>query len=234
MKKLISIAACCLILSACTSTPIISGDSIAQQKTVSFPKQGQQVHVVVGGIVHLKAAYLSRYTYKLIHPLSMSMGFGMGEVKVSNKEMLSQSSLDGETVFCSSSMVFYGFTGPRAIACFQSAENGKFNSVKAAPDRVKWFYKQLSPPLDYVGSEMVISAGSKPLKRELIFESIENDTLFFTEKIYENSVETASRSKPLMIKIDTTPRKVTLNGAEINIISYTHNSLTYSLERAWD
>lgn len=197
-------------------------------------KQGQQVHAVVGGIVHLKADYQSKYTYRLTLPLSMSMGFGMGEVRVSDKEMLSQSSLDGEIVFCTSSMVFYGLTGPRAIACFQSADKGQFNNIKVAPDRVKWFYKQLSPPIDYVGSEIAFSSGGKPLKRELIFDGGEKETLFFTEKIYEHSVETASRMKPLTTKVESVPSKVTLDGAEINIINYTNNSLTYSIEKPWD
>lgn len=234
MNKSIAIAfsACALILASCASKPIIRGDSAVQQKVVSFPKQGQQIHAVIGGLVHLKTNYQSKYMFKLTQPLNM--GFVLGKVMVSNEEILSQASLDGEDVFCTHSRVYYDpFVGPHRIACFQSADKGKFNNIKVAPGEV-WFNKQLSPPIDYVGSEVAFSSGGKPLKRELIFEGGQKETLFFTEKIYEHSVETASRAKPLMIKVESVPSKVTLDGAEINIINYTSNSLTYSIEKPWD
>lgn len=234
MNKTIAIAvsACGLILASCASVPVISGDSTIQQKTAIFPKQGQQVHAVVGGVVHLKADYQSSYTYNLSSPLSM--GFMLGRVIVSKEEMLYQGSLNGEDVFCTRSKVYYDpLTGPFAIACFQSTEKGKFNNIKVAPGAV-WFNKRISPPINYVGSEIVFGSGGKPLKRELIFNGAENETLLFTEKIYERSVETASRTKPLMAKVETVPSKVTLDGTEINIINYTRNSLTYSIEKPWD
>jgi hypothetical protein len=142
--------------------------------------------------------------------------------------------LDGEDVFCTQSKVYFDpLTGPHKIACFQSVEKGKFYNLKVAPGEV-WFNKQLSPPIDYVGSETAFSSGGKPLKRELIFEGSQKETVFFTEKIYEHSVEAASRAKPLMAKVEALPSRVILNGVEINIISYTSNSLTYSLEKPWE
>lgn len=229
----IAVSVCGLLLASCASKSIISGDSTVQQKNVSFPKQGQQVHAVVGGLVHLKTAYQSSYAYRLVLPLSM--GFMLGKVIVSNEERLFQGSLDGEDVYCTRSKVYYDpLVGPHTTACFQSAAKGKFNNIKVAPGGA-WFNKELSPPIDYVvGSEIAFSSGGKPLKRELIFDGAEKETLLFTEKIYEHSVETASRAKPLMTKVESVPSKVTLDGAEINIIKYTNNSLTYSIEKPWE
>jgi hypothetical protein len=208
-----TVASCGLILASCAAKPIVMGDSTLQQKVVSFPKQGQQVHVVVGGIVHLKADYQNTYAYRLASPLSI--GFMLGRVTVSNQERLSQASLDGEAVFCTSSKVYSDpITGPVKRACFLSAEKGKFNNLKVAPGEV-WFNKELTPPVDYVGFELAYSTGGKPLKRELIFEGGQKESLLFTEKIYETSVETASRAKPLLAKVDAVPSKVTLDGAEI-------------------
>lgn len=232
MKNLIFVGVCCLILVGCAARPPTVGDSSVQLKTASFPKQGQQVHAVVGGLVHLKANYQSSFSFRLVNPLSM--GFYLGRVVVSTKDSISQASLDGDVVFCTSSKTYIDLlTGPHAIACFKSSEQGKFSSVRSAPGAM-WFSKQLSPPIDYVSTEMALNSDGKPLKRELIFDGSQNQTLLFTEKIYDNSVETASRSKPLMVKVESSPSKVTLNGAEINIISYTNNSLTYTLEKAWD
>ena len=234
MNKAISItvSACCLVITSCASKPMTQGDSTVQQKTVSFPKQGQQVHALVGGLVHLKADYKNRYVYRLVLPLSM--GFMLGKVVVSTQEMLTQSSLDGEDVFCTTSKVYSDpLTGPLTIACFQSADKGIFTNIKVAPGLI-WFNKQLSPQVDYVGSEIAFSSGGKPLKRELIFDGVQNDTLLFSEKIYEHSVEAASKTKPLMTKVATIPMKVTLDGVEINIINYGSNSLTYTIEKPWD
>jgi hypothetical protein len=232
MKTLISIAICGLILAGCAAKPLTTGDSTVQLKTASFPKQGQQAHTVVGGLVHLKAHYQSGFTFRLVNPLSM--GFYLGKVIVATKDEMTQSVLDGEVVFCTRSKAYIDpMTGPHAVACFQSADKGKFNSIKAAPGSL-WFNKQLLPPIDYVSSETAFSMGGKPLKRELIFEGGENGTLMFSEKIYENSVEIASRSKPLMFKVESIPSKAILNGAEITIINYTNNTLTYSLEKAWN
>lgn len=232
MKKVISVVVCCLILAGCVTRPPTVGDSAVQLKTVSFPKQGQQVHAAVGGLVHLKASYKSSFSFRLVNPLSM--GFYLGKIVVSTTDLISQSSLDGEVVFCTSSNTYIDpLTGPHAISCFQSSDQGKFGSVKAAPGPM-WFSKQLSQPIEYASVEMALAADGKPLKRELIFDEGQGQTLLFTEKIFENSVEKASRSKPLIVKIESSPSKVTLDGAEINIISYTNNSLTYTLEKAWD
>lgn len=232
MKKIVSIGICCLILAGCAAKPLTAGDSTVQVKTVSFPKQGQQVHAIAGALVHLKADYQSGFSFKLVQPFSM--GFHLGKVIVSPKDDITQAALDGEVVFCTNSRAYIDpLVGPHAVACFQSVDKGKFNKLTAAPGSI-WFSKQLSPAIDYVSSEVAISSGGKPLKRELIFEGSENETLLFTEKIYDTSVEAASRLKPLMAKIESIPGKVTLNGAEFNIISYSKNSLTYSLEKAWD
>lgn len=232
MIKIGFIGIYCLILIGCAARPPTVGDSTLQLKTTSFPKQGQQVHAVAGGLVHLRANYQSSFSFRLVNPLSM--GFYLGRVLVSTNDSISQASMDGDVVFCTRSKTYIDpLTGPHAIACFQSNEQGKFNSVKAAPGAM-WFSKQLSPPIDYVSSEMALNLNGKPFKRELIFDGSHNQMLLFTEKIYDKSVETASQLKPFMVKVESSPSKVSVNGAEINVISYTINSLTYTLEKAWD
>lgn len=232
MKTLISIGLCGLILAGCAAKPLTTGDSTVQLKTVSFPMQGQQTHAVVGGLVHLKADYQSGFSFRLVKPLAMS--FYLGRVVVSAKDEITQSVLDGEIVFCTRSRTYIDpLSGPQAVACFQSAAKGQFNKIKAAPGSL-WFNKELSPSIEFTSSESAYSYAGKPLKRELIFEGAESGALLFTEKIYEHSVETANRSKPLMVKVESIPSRISLNGAEINIINYTNNSLTYSLEKAWD
>ena len=229
----LTVIVCVLLLASCAATkPIAGRDSTVQQKSVSFPKQGQQVHVLVGGLVHLKTDYQSNFTYNLAKPLNM--GFMLGKVKVSPGDRLAKSTMDGEEVFCTATKVYYDpLVGPQAIVCFQSTNTGTFNNIKAAPG-VVWFNKELMPPVEYVSSENAVGANGKPLKRELIFEGAEKESLLFTVKLYENSVEAASKLKPMVTKVDSVPSKVAIDGIEINIHKYTNNSLTYSIEKPWD
>lgn len=232
MKKLTLIGVFCLTLGGCAITPVQEGDSVIGQKIVSFPKIGQQVHAVVGGLVHLSTDYQSKHSFRLVKPFSIVLG--MGKAVVSSDEIIQQSSLDGDVAFCTDSLTYQPYLGfANARACFRSTEKGKFNNVRLMPG-IAFINKDIVPPIDYVSAEQVSGSGGKPLKRELIFDGGQNQTLLFTEKIYENSLETPSRSKPLMVKVELSPSKVTLNGAEINIISYTNNSLTYTLIKAWD
>jgi hypothetical protein len=211
---------------------MLAGDSTSVRKTVTFPKQGQQGHAVLGGMIHLRADYQSGYVFKLVNPLAMS--FALGKISISSNEIMTQSALDGEVVFCTISKTYLDpFTGPQAISCLQSTENGTFNKIKVAPGAM-WFSKDLSPPINYIGAEKAVAIGGKPMKRELIFDGGQNGTLLFTEKIFENSIDTASKSKPLMVKVESVPSKVTLDGVEINVTAFTNNSLTYSLEKPWD
>lgn len=229
----LALSAVSLLLAACAAKPIISGDSTVQQKSISFPKQGQQVHVVIGGIVHLKAGYQNSYSYHLTKPLAL--GFMLGRLYVSNQVQINQASLDGQKVFCTDSNVYSdSLAGPLKVACFESKETGKFHNVKVAPGEM-WFNKEIFPPVDYVSSEHITTlSGGQALKRELIYEGGQNDTLLFTEKIYENSIDVATRTKPILAKVETVPSKVTLNGAEIYVTKFSGNSLTFVLEKPWD
>lgn len=137
-------------------------------------------------------------------------------------------------VYCTARNVYSDpLTGPLAKACFVTAEKGKFNKIKAAPGSY-WFTKDLTPAIDYVGAEIPLIFGGKPLKRELVFEGAQNGNLFFTEKLYEMSLDSPSKAKPLLAKVDAVPAQTSLNGAVLNIVAYTANSLTFTLQQAWE
>lgn len=220
------------VLSGCATIPTIKGDSVPREKNAFFPKENQQIHVVNGGLVHLRTNYISRFAFRMAQPLST--GFMLGRITVSTEDLLSEADLDGKRFYCTSRNAYSDpLTGPLAKACFQVAENDKFSHVKVAPGAI-WFTKELTPNVDYIGFEMPIISGTKPLKRELIFEGSEGGNLLFTERLYETSLETPSRAKPLLVKVDSTPAQISLNGAILNVVAYTTNSLTYTLQKAWE
>jgi hypothetical protein len=221
-----------VVLAGCAAKPIVKGDSAPQPKNATFPKEGQQIHVVNGGLVHLRTDYTSRFSYRLTKPLTM--GFMLGRINVSTEDSLAEADLDGGNAYCTMRKVYSDpLTGPLAKACFVSAEKGKFSQIKAAPGSY-WFTKDLNPAIDYVGAEIPMISGSKPLKRELVYEGSQNGNLFFTEKLYEISLDSPSKAKPLLAKIDAIPAQVSLNGAILNVVGYTANSLTFTLQKAWE
>jgi len=238
MKRLIiqiglTIAIAALI--GCAAKPIVKGDSELQHKKATFPKIGQQIHVVTGGLVHLHTDYRSRFAYRLSQPLSIR--FTLGWIKVTKDDVLFEASLEGQDVFCTVRNVYYdlliGLVGPTRNACFVQSEKGKFNKVKAHPGEY-WFTKEIDPAIDYIGSEVPFIADGKPFKRELIFEGSQNGNIFFTERLYEMSLDAPSKAKPLFAKIDSIPTEIFLDGAVLNVTSFTSNSLTYNLIKSWE
>lgn len=230
--RTLAIVAIIAVLAGCAAKPIVKGDSAPQQKDATFPKEGQQIHVVTGGLVHLRANYSSRYAYRLTEP--WSIGFTLGRINVLKEDILFEASLEGQDVFCTVRFVYNDLLlGPTRNACFVPSEKGKFNKVKAHPGEY-WFTKDVSPAIDYVGAEIPLIVVSKPLKRELIFEGSQNGNLYFTEKIYEISLDSASKMKPVLAKIDSIPSQVSVNGSILNVVAYTANSLTFSLQKAWE
>lgn len=228
----VSVLVAAAVLAGCAAKPVITGDSAPQQKNATFPKAGQQVHVVTGGLVHLRADYTSRFGYHLKQPISM--GFGLGRLNVSNEDMLVAATLQEKPVFCTTRKTYSDpLVGAIKPACFVEAEKGNFSQVKVAPGEY-WFTKDLTPSIPFVGNEVPLSNSGKILKRELVFEGQQNGSLFFTEKQYEFNLDTPSKAKPVLSKVDAAPAQINLNGAVINVIAFTANSLTFSLEKAWD
>lgn len=221
-----------MVLSGCAAVPVVSGDSVPQQKNASFPKIGQQVHVVVGGLVHLRANYTSQFNYRLKTPISMR--FMLGRLNVSNEEMLISATLQNNPVFCTIRRTYSDpLVGATKPACFVEGEKGAFDKVKVAPGEY-WFTKDLPSPVQFLAVELPVRQAGHALKRELVFEGYQNGSLFFTEKYYEYNLEAASKAKPVLAKIGAIPARVILSDAIINVIAVTPNSLTYTLERSWD
>jgi hypothetical protein len=228
MKKvqLVVIFLACMQIAACAPSPIVSGESITQQKTISLPKAGQQSSVNTGGLVLMNTDYQSRFTYRLKQPFLMPAML-INKIQVSIDEPLTESIIDNATGYCSRSMLYYDvIAGPRSIVCFRSVEKGKFSSVTYNPGAII-LSKDISPPVEYEIREYGFSQGARPMKREIFFDGGENNVLMFTERLFDVSLETPSRIKPLIARIDALPAKITLDGAEISVINYSRNSLTY-------
>jgi hypothetical protein len=228
--RTLAIAATIAVLAGCAA-PKIQGDSAAVSKNVTYPKEGQQIHVVPGGLVHMRADYMSRYAFRLTEPFTV--GFKLGRIVATTEDVFLEANLEGKLVYCSQRYIWQDLlTIPQRRACFVSNQKGKFNQVMAAPGGF-WLTNDLEPSIDYVSKEISIVLNSKILKRELVFEGSQNGNLYFTEKLYEISLDSPSRAKPLLAKVDSIPAQISLNGVILNVVAYTANSLTFTLQKAW-
>lgn len=229
IKIIFSIAAA-LSLSGCLIAPTIKKDAYAETRTASFPKVVQKVYAVSGGIVHMKANYVSAYEYSLVEPLNTN--YWLQRLRVPVTEKFRAAAYDGKEVYCSSSMVIVDLiTGPFRQACFV-LDGGKFTEVMAFPGGAT-MAKKFDPGLEVTRTEIIIPQGEKILKRELIYEGSQDGVLHFSERIYDNTVDVPSKKKPIAVKAEKTPLSIDVLGVNLSIQDYKYNSITYTLERGW-
>lgn len=231
IKLITGLAICSLCLTGCVTPHAVSGDSVFTQKIATYPKLDQETQVKEGGLVHLHANYDSRFIYKLEKHFSSS--FMLGRITATPDDHFSESISDGKTYFCSSRMIYSEpIFGPRSRACFTSSETGVLDKVQATPGAVP-LTREISPPVSFTKEEMPFQRANSFLKRELIYDGVQEGNLLFTQKIYEQSLTTPNRFKPHIVKIVTLPAKIVIDGAEFTIVKFTGNNLSFKLDKSW-
>lgn len=232
LRNMIGALAVSALAAGCTA-PVVKGDSVENKKQLSFPKVGVQSKVNAGGLAVLHTDYQSKHIFQLTKPLNVQVML-VNRIVVPTDEQLIESDVDGETVYCSANNTYVdALTGPWAKTCFRSTVPGKFSSVMYRPGAI-WLSKNLSPEADFTSREIQARGQSKPLKRELIFEGSHDGMLLFSERIYEQSLVTPARVKPLIASISSIPSKIDLDGMHINVINYQENVLTFEVVNPWN
>ena len=225
-------AACALALLSGCSAPVVKGDSLQNQKQLSFPAVGQRSTAAVGTVAVLHSSYQSRILFRLETPVRMTTML-LGRIEVSKDDRLIQSDFDGVTLYCTERNAYVDpIEGPSSRVCFRPGGAGKFASVKYQSG-MAWLSKDLPAEIGYTSMELADQGQTTPLKRELVFDGSANGTLMFTERIYEKSLETPSRLKPLMASAASLPAKAILDGMDINVLHADGKTLTFEVIRPW-
>lgn len=222
-----------VLLSGC-SAPLIKGDSARTQKLASFPKVGIQSTASVGSLAVLHADYTSRHVFKLTKSFTMPLMF-VNKISVSAEDGLVQSEINGVTFYCTQfDALISALAGPVAKVCFKSTSPGKFSSVSyPARGNVVWIPSDISPEIEFTSQEIQAYRQASPMKRELIYDGNQNDLLQFSERIYEKSLATPSRVRPIVARVSSVPMKVNLNELEINILGYSDSNITFEVINPW-
>ena len=96
-----------------------------------------------------------------------------------------------------------------------------------------WFTADLSPPIDALKSEIIVSKTKAYAKKELVYDGSTTDgNILIIEKEYTDSLVRPSKLRPITIKVGKLPSKVDVSGAIINILEYGPNSMTFTLEKS--
>jgi hypothetical protein len=234
MIKNIIFISVALFLSGCVAIPKINSAGDISDKNISFPVLNQKIFVVSGGMVHLKTAYTSGYRFKLKQPYQQSVQLGMASISVGSEEELIPSVLDGVEYHCVTNNGYkdlIGFTNKNV--CFYE-DQGKFTKVRYAPGAY-WFSLNLSPSIDTIKNEIIVSKSKSYAKKELIYDgSSLNGNLIFIEKEYIDNLTKPSKLRPVAIKIDGVPTSIEVSGAIINVLEYTPSSMTFTLEKSFE
>jgi hypothetical protein len=158
---------------------------------------------------------------------------GLASINVRRDERLIPSTLDGKDYHCAVTNVYrdlIGFSNNKV--CFGET-NGKFTVLRYAPGSY-CFTLDLLPPLETIKTEVITSINGGYTKKELVYNGSNKNTLTFIEREYTSNLETPSKTKPIAIVVDATPKVVEVSGALINVIEYNNNSLTLTLEKPFD
>lgn len=230
--KITALLLVCGSLVACATAPPTTGQSLLQQKVLSFPPAGEARLVKPGSIVHLQANYSSRSVYRLKTPFAG--GFMLGRISASTDVVFLESMKDGKKMYCSQSRVYFDpLTGPHAPACFVSSggENGPLDKVMAAPGMVS-FTKDVSPAVVLVQEETP-EPKAGPLKRALVYDGRREGMLFFTQSTYEQSLEKPTRVRPIIVKSESFPVMISTDDAGFSVLDEKDGAITIRLDKAW-
>lgn len=232
-RNIVAAAAPLFILAGCAAPLLPRGDSLQQQKQLSFPKAGAQSTATAGNLAAMVSNYRSRHVFQLAQSINVPIMLG-SKIAVSSDEPLFQTDVDGATGYCTERKTLSDVLGnPVMRTCFRIKAPGTFGSVHYRSDAGTWYEKPLSPEVGFISREIVDGQQAGPLKRELVFDGSQGNALMFSERIYDKSLQTPSRVKPIVATVASLPAAITLDGMDINVTRYDAKALTFELLKPW-
>lgn len=213
-----------LAISGCTTVKV-SELSTVDSKIGTVPNIGEQAVAPVGGVIYSQFRYWSKIGHRLKN--DFSAGLGLGRVSVSDGDFVLKAEVENETAFCTEKLAYIDpMTGPHTTACFVDADNdGKFERLKAAPG-VIWFKSEITPPLAYEKSELVIPRNDS-FKYELLYQGISKGSLKLSYREYINDFARPAFFQDVTYDLDSTPTTITFRTVRLEVLSANNNQISY-------
>lgn len=227
MNKCLTVLLLSMAISGCVTTPVKDGVGDVAEKNFRFPKIGQKIHVISNGIVLMDASYKSGYKYKLVNPLSLTLGFGAYSVQIDKNEELVPSILDGKEVHCTTSNSMRQLIGMSSNRACLAISGTKATHLKYAPS-AHWFTKEFEEPIEVSRREVAVNPSGTVTKTELIYQGSTGGKIMFLRKDFGENLEIPKSAKPIIV--DIKDGGVEILGARITVENANSNSLTYTID----
>jgi len=213
-----------LALSACATVKVAELSTV-DSRIGTVPKIGEHAVAPVGGIIYSQFRYWSKTGYRLKGGLSV--GLGLGRVSVSDGDFVLKAEVENKTAFCTEKRAYIDpLVGPHATACFIDADNdGKFERLKAAPGAI-WFESEITPPLAYEKSELIIPRNDS-FKYELLYQGITKGSLKLSYREYINDFARPAFFQDVTYDLDSTPTTITFRTVRLEVLSANNNQISY-------
>lgn len=220
MRTLAVFIAC--VLSGCATINILD---TSVERIGAVPKIGDSATAPVGGVVYSQFKYLSRVVCRIQN--NYSGGLGLGQIAVSEGDLLAKADLSGDAVYCTLKLAYLDpLVGPFRTACFIDANNdGEFEKAKAAPGAV-WYETDISPPLAYDESEQVLPQ-SDSFKYELLYQGISKNALKLLYREYVNDFARPAFYQDVIYDLESKPTTITFRTVRVEVIDADNNQIAY-------
>ncbi len=221
----------CALMAGCITVPKTTGDSLYTDKLVTFPSSNGSREVKPGGLVHMHANYASRVVFRLSEPLKTR--FMLGRISAEVTDNFQAADLEGRKAFCSERRLYSDLLmGPQSVVCISHSASGKLDKIEAQPGAAM-LSSVLAAPVKFTQHEMPRPQPGWPLKRELVFDGMSQNVLAFTQRTYEQSLDQPSQIKPHLVRVQTLPMVVLIDGAQLLVTAIGPETVSLQVIQDW-
>lgn len=221
----------CLAVTGCATQPQTTGDSLYTDKAVSFPSSSGIRDVKRGSLVHMRANYSSRVVFRLAETLKMR--FMLGRVSAEVGDNFYAAEIEGRKAFCSEKKLYFDpLMGPQSVICISNGPAGRLDKIEALPGAAM-LSSVLPNPVKFSQHEVAWPQQGGVFKRELVFDGASQNVLAFTQRIYEKSLDQPSQIKPHLVRVQTMPMVVLIDGAQLLVTAIGAETVSLQVIQVW-
>ena len=228
MRTIATVAALAACVTGCASVNVAQPIQVTE-KVGQLPELNSSANAPVGSTMFSQYRYWSKPGYRLLAPLSTTIGAMLGRVETEAGDFVAPAVAGGVVAYCTEKRaVVDPAIGPITKACFlDRSGSGSFDALKAAPGWL-WFEKTLDSRIRYEqGEQQVPRPDAK--KYELLYQGISAKTLRLSYREYINDFARPAFFQDVSYDITEFPTDVTFRTVRISVLGADNNGIRYKV-----
>lgn len=234
MKTLLVIIS--LLLTACASVSVPFENLAPTHKLIRFPDVGQDRAIKAGELLYTFLDYQSNFQVTAFVEEPIATSVGLGSINIGVTEPLFRSVVNKKEMFCSLPFTYRNPFNQIDRSCgVDSLNDGHFDKIYV-PSGSTWVENNLDKKVKYrkEESENAASNPQGPLKRELIFDAFESNTLLVTYREFRSSLSVPSAVIPLSFKLTNFDMPIEIKGLRLQIKDAAAARISYQVLTPWE